>query len=40
MTTRRNRARITLAVLMIFAVVAVFVVRLIDIQIVQALSGG
>ncbi len=36
MTTRRNRARITLAVLMIFAVVAVFVVRLIDIQIVQA----
>ncbi|MGX5680571.1 peptidoglycan D,D-transpeptidase FtsI family protein [Schumannella luteola] len=36
MRTRRSRARITLAVLAIFLVVSLFVVRLIDIQIVQA----
>ena len=36
MRTRRSRARISLAVITIFAVVAVFVVRLVDIQVVQA----
>ncbi len=36
MTTRAGRARITFAVLVIFAVVAVFAVRLVDIQLVQA----
>ena len=36
MRTRRSRLRITVAVLAIFAVVSVFVVRLVDIQIVQA----
>lgn len=36
MKTRRSRARISAAVLVIFAVVVVFLVRLVDIQIVQA----
>lgn len=36
MRTRRSRLRISLAVLAIFAVVSVFVVRLVDIQVVQA----
>jgi len=36
MKTKRSRARISVAVLVIFAIVAVFTVRLIDIQIVQA----
>ena len=36
MKSRRSRLRISLAVLTVFAVVAVFVVRLVDIQIVQA----
>lgn len=36
MRTRRSRARISLAVIAIFAVVTVFVVRLVDIQVVQA----
>jgi cell division protein FtsI (penicillin-binding protein 3) len=36
MRTRRSRARISFAVLAVFAIVAVFVVRLVDIQIVQA----
>ncbi|MDH6180814.1 cell division protein FtsI (penicillin-binding protein 3) [Microbacteriaceae bacterium SG_E_30_P1] len=36
MRTRRSRLRISIAVLAIFAVVSVFVVRLVDIQLVQA----
>lgn len=36
MTTRRGRARISVAVMIVFAIVAVFVVRLVDIQLVQA----
>ena len=36
MRTRRSRARISIAVLAVFVVVAVFVIRLVDIQIVQA----
>ena len=36
MRTRRSRARISLAVVGVFLVIAVFVVRLVDIQIVQA----
>ncbi|MBX3099639.1 MAG: penicillin-binding protein 2 [Salinibacterium sp.] len=36
MRTRRSRARISVAVLVVFAVVVVFVIRLVDIQIVQA----
>jgi cell division protein FtsI (penicillin-binding protein 3) len=36
MRTRRSRARISLSVVAVFLVVAVFVVRLVDIQIVQA----
>ena len=36
MRTRRSRARISAAVVVVFAIVAVFVVRLVDIQIVQA----
>ncbi|TAL40623.1 MAG: penicillin-binding protein 2 [Salinibacterium sp.] len=36
MESRRNRARISLAVLTIFAIVTVFAVRLVDIQLVQA----
>ena len=36
MKTRRSRARISLVVVVIFAIVAVFVVRLVDIQVVQA----
>ena len=36
MRTRRSRARISIAVLAIFVVVSVFVIRLVDIQIVQA----
>ncbi|MDF1480155.1 penicillin-binding protein 2 [Leifsonia sp. H3M29-4] len=36
MRTRRSRARISLAVMAVFAIVAVFAVRLIDIQLVQA----
>lgn len=36
MRTRRSRARITLAVLAIFAVVGAFIIRLVDIQLVQA----
>jgi cell division protein FtsI (penicillin-binding protein 3) len=36
MTTRGARLRISLAVLLVFAVVAVFVVRLVDIQLVHA----
>ena len=35
-TSRRGRARITMAVLAVFAIVAVFMIRLVDIQIVQA----
>ena len=35
-TSRRGRARITMAVLLVFAIVTVFMIRLIDIQIVQA----
>src|SRR6187402_3051503 len=36
MRTKRSRARISLAVVAIFAVVIVFTVRLVDIQLVQA----
>jgi len=36
MRTRRSRARISAAVVVVFLVIAVFVVRLVDIQIVQA----
>jgi cell division protein FtsI (penicillin-binding protein 3) len=36
MRTRRSRARISISVVIVFLVVAVFVVRLVDIQIVQA----
>ena len=36
MRTRRSRARISIAVMMVFAVVAIFLVRLVDIQLVQA----
>ena len=36
MRTRRSRARISLSVLVVFLVVGVFVVRLVDIQVVQA----
>lgn len=36
MRTRRSRARISLAVILVFLIVGVFVVRLVDIQIVQA----
>lgn len=36
MRTRRSRARISLAVIIVFAIVGVFVVRLVDIQLVQA----
>jgi cell division protein FtsI (penicillin-binding protein 3) len=36
MRTKRSRARISVAVMIVFAIVAVFVVRLVDIQLVQA----
>jgi cell division protein FtsI (penicillin-binding protein 3) len=36
MRTRRSRARISIAVVMVFAVVGIFLVRLVDIQLVQA----
>lgn len=36
MRTPRSRARISVAVMVVFAIVAVFVVRLVDIQLVQA----
>ncbi|CAN5348957.1 hypothetical protein BH09ACT5_BH09ACT5_17950 [soil metagenome] len=36
MRTRRSRARISASVIVVFLVVAVFLVRLVDIQIVQA----
>ena len=36
MRTRRSRARISFVVVTIFAIVAAFTVRLVDIQLVQA----